>query len=107
MQDPHANAITGIGIACASLGSLFAQAPPGTIGVWGSVLALALLLVRAAHELGLRWLALQTAKIDVSVCNDKLHALELEISGYKKMASIGLCPLDPSGQGIPACMRKN
>ena len=43
--DTHANAITGIGIACASLGGLFAQAAPGTVGVWGSVLALALLLV--------------------------------------------------------------
>lgn len=107
MHDHTSNALAGAGIALASLGGLFAQAQPGSIGVWGSVIVLVTLVVRAVHELGGRWLALQTAKIDVSTCTDKIHALELEISGFRKMASIGVCPLDPSGQGLPACLRKN
>lgn len=107
MHDSTSNALAGAGIALASLGGLFAQAPPGSIGVWGSVIVLVTLVVRAVQELGGRWITLQTAKIDVSACTDKIHALELEITGFRKMASIGVCPLDPEGKGLPACLRKN
>lgn len=107
MHDHTSNALAGVSIALASLGGLFAQAPPGAVSVWGSVIVLATLLVRAVQEVATRWLALQTAKIDVGVCNDKIHALELEIAGFRKMAGIGVCPLDPTGQGLPACLRKN
>jgi len=103
--DTHANAITGIGIACASLGGLFAQAAPGTVGVWGSVLALALLLVRAAHEIGLRWLALQASKVEHEGLAEKIRELETAEANNKRMASIGYCPLDPGGNGQPACLR--
>jgi hypothetical protein len=103
--DTHANAITGIGIACASLGGLFAQAAPGTVGIWGSVLALALLLVRAAHEIGLRWLALQASKVEHEGLAEKIRELETAEANNKRMASIGYCPLDPGGNGQPACLR--
>ena len=103
--DGHANAIMGVGIAMASLGGLFAQAEPGQIGVWGSVLALALLLVRAAHEVALRWIALQTSKVEHEGLQDKIRELETAEANNKRMASIGYCPLDPQGNGMPACGR--
>lgn len=98
----HANTITGIGIACASLGGLFAQAAPGTVGVWGSVLALALLLVRAAHELGSRWLALQTARVTETDTQLKLQECEQRHANNAKLSSRGYCPLSPDGS--PVCV---
>ena len=106
MNDHHAsNLITGAGVASATIGSLFAQAGPGAVGVAGSVLALALLLVRAVHELGLRWLALQASKVEHEGLKERIHELETAVANNKRMASIGYCPLDPNGAGQPACLR--
>ena len=106
MNDHHAsNLITGAGVASATMGSLFAQAGPGAVGVAGSVLALALLLVRAVHELGLRWLALQASKVEHEGLAERIHELETAAANDKRMASIGYCPLDPQGKGQPACLR--
>jgi len=105
MNDTNANAITGIGIAFASLGGLFAQAPPGSIGVWGSVLALALLLVRAAHEVALRWIDWQKAKISENDLKTRIAELEHDAANNVKLASAGYCPLDPQGKGQPACQK--
>lgn len=106
MNDHHAsNLITGAGVASATMGSLFAQAGPGAVGVAGSVLALALLLVRAVHEVALRWLDWQARKIDAEGLRTRIHELETEAANNKKLASHGYCPLDPDGAGQPACMR--
>jgi hypothetical protein len=106
MNDHHAsNVITGAGVASATVGSLFAQAGPGAVGVAGSVLALALLLVRAAHEVALRWIDWQAKKIEVNGLKERIHELETEQANNRKLASHGYCPLDPGGAGQPACLR--
>ncbi|CAB4130559.1 hypothetical protein UFOVP124_12 [uncultured Caudovirales phage] len=105
MHDSHANILTGTGIALASLGGLFAQAPPGSIGVWGSVLALALLMVRAAHEIGLRWIEYQAKRIDANGLKARIAELEHEADNQHKMASIGFCPLDKTGAGQAVCLK--
>lgn len=105
MHDTHANALTGVGIALASLGGLFAEAQPGTIGVWGSVLALCLLLVRAAHEVALRWIDWQRAKIDSNELKNRITELEHEAANNLRLAAAGVCPLNTTGTGTPACVR--
>jgi hypothetical protein len=105
MHYQHANAITGVGIAFASLGGLFAEAQPGSIGVWGSVLALCLLLVRAGHEVALRWIDWQRAKIDSNELKTRITELEHEAANNLRLAAAGVCPLNPTGTGTPFCVR--
>jgi hypothetical protein len=105
MNDHSNNVLAGAGIALASLGGLFAQAPPGTLGVAGSVIVLATLIVRAVQELGRQWIALQTDKLRHDDLSARITQLELEAENLRKLASIGYCPLDPNGNGQPACLR--
>jgi hypothetical protein len=103
MHDHTSNTLAGAGIALASLGGLFAQAPPGSIGVAGSVIVLATLLVRAAQELGGRWITYQAAKLQNDELHHRIAALELDAANQRKLALAGYCPLGEGGQ--PACLK--
>jgi hypothetical protein len=104
-MNDHTNAVAGAGIASAAISGLWAQAVPGTIGLAGSLLALAIVLVRAVHEIALRWIDWQTRRIDAEALRTRITELETEIANYHRLASHGYCPLDPAEAGQPACLR--
>ena len=69
------------------------------------MIVLATLVVRAGQELGRQWIALQGEKLQHDDLAAKITQLEMEAANLRKMASIGYCPLDPNGNGQPACLR--
>ena len=98
MYDHTNNVAAGAGIALASLGTLFAQAQPGSISMVGSIIALAFVLVRAAQEIAVRWIAVQAQKAECDHAKQALEDCEKRHADNLLLISKGRCPLAENGE---------
>ena len=98
MHDTTNNVAAGAGIALASLGSLFAQAQPGSISMVGSIIALAFVVVRAAQEIAVRWIAVQAQKAECDHAKQSLEDCERKHADNLMLISKGRCPLAENGE---------
>jgi len=98
MHDHTNNVAAGAGIALASLGSLFAQAQPGSISMAGSIIALAFVLIRAVQEIAVRWLAVQAQRADATHTEQALADCEKKHADNILMIKKGRCPLAENGE---------
>ena len=97
MHDTTNNVAAGAGIALASLGTLFAQAQPGSISMAGSIIALAFVIVRALQEVAMRWLAVQAQKAECDHAKQALEDCEKKHADNMLLISKGRCPLAENG----------